>query len=115
MPSVPYAWTPIDLKLSKVSLPDGRVLDAPSYFVTSGDAVWKTVQLIEDIDLEVLQVDPDETACLLALSRLRKRARELLQIFTQLRGEKLFLETEWTLTGFCVQAKNPRSVKASSS
>ena len=89
---------------------------AKSYFVTSGDAVQKTLKMIDDlktideyldfISEEVIYVGKED------MQKRLTQAKQLLTHFTDVRGAATFLEVEWNNHVLYATPKNPRPVSA---
>jgi hypothetical protein len=89
---------------------------AKSYFVTSGDAVQKTLKMIDDLKTideyldfigeEVIYVGKED------MQKRLTQAKQLLTYFTDVRGAATFLEVEWNNHALYATPKNPRPVSA---
>lgn len=88
--------------------------NAKSYFVTSGDAVQKTLKMIDDLRTidEYLEFTSDEQSYVgkEALQKRLNQARQLLSYFIDVRGPATFLEVEWNNHVLFATPKNPRPV-----
>ena len=87
---------------------------AKGYFVTSGDAVQKTLKMIEDLRtideyLELTSEEPIYVGKADLCSRLGQ-AEQLLAHFIEVRGSATFLEVEWNNHVLFATPKNPRPV-----
>lgn len=81
------------------------------YFITSGDAIKKTIMLRSDLIStisRVLSLYTDALRYKLALTTLLSSIDKLLSDLEFARGDALFLETEWYDHVLFVVPKNPR-------
>lgn len=88
-------------------VPPGPI-DAKRYFVTSGDAIFKTRALVRDIRARL--PEPDSNATLGLLEQL-EGAERLLECLVRARGDRVHLELEWDDEHrLWAIPKNPRGV-----
>jgi hypothetical protein len=88
--------------------PDTLAIDPKSCFVTSGDAVQKAKHLVKSITRVVDQLD--RSAYKRALANTVKQAARLVRKLDEIKGENVFLETEFdSAHRLLVIPKNPRS------
>lgn len=78
------------------------IFDPKNYFVTSGDAVFKTKFMISELKSR-LQKEGSES-----LARSLKQAEQLMEKLLKARGPDCFLETEWDQHILKCIPKNPR-------
>ena len=91
-------------------------LDPEMYYITSGDAICKTMQLQKDLWLLVGKVQklsskkPTKKLALYlkALYSCAVRSKVLIDKLKVARGSAIFLETEWRDRRVIAVAKNPR-------
>jgi hypothetical protein len=98
-------------------IPAGTLLvepiDPEDYFITSGDAVRKTWQLIKDIEslvkqVEVLEPSPERESILVQCIKVLEGSRKMKADLEIARGKFIFMETEWECSVLIVIPKNPR-------
>ena len=96
----------------ELSLPK---FDPNRYYITSGDAIQKTLQLIEEME-EIRTpinsiVDPPLPVqeFITKLSNAIDAAHRMMTDLAKARGTALFLETEWAQNVLICMPKNPRS------
>lgn len=93
--------------------------DPNTYFITSGDAINKTIMLIADLELfkshiqECINVHltytTPEIEFISTIDTAIKNANKLLDDLYTAKGENCFLETEWENHRLYVVPKNPRA------
>ena len=101
---------------TEFGLTDIPSLDPEMYYVTSGDAIRKTMQLQKDLWILVGKVQkiagkkPAKKLALYlkALYSCAVRSKILIDKLKVARGEAIFLETEWRDRRVIAVAKNPR-------
>lgn len=88
----------------------GRKAIVPrNYYITSGDAIQKATALIRDVETEL--DDPGirpSHPYKAALRRVLGQCKKLYDKLVEIRGDAVFLETEWNDHVLYVLAKNPR-------
>jgi len=96
-------------------------LDPNRYYITSGDAIRKTSQLIKDIykyagearkKLKSLEQTPEEVEFEKKSWEAAGKAQKLMKELEKTRGKNIFLETDRSQGSLIVVAKNPRSALA---
>lgn len=80
--------------------------DPKSYFVTSGDAVFKTTYMISELNSRISK--EEDPATLESLKYSLSQANSLMEKLLKARGPDCFLETEWDQHVLKCLAKNPR-------
>jgi hypothetical protein len=80
-------------------------IDPKSYFITSGDAVQKTIYMISQ--LQALE-KRHKNKYRRAVKKNILKAEALLALLIDARGSDCFLETEWENHNLKVVPKNPR-------
>ena len=101
---------------SKFGLTDAPSLNPEMYYVTSGDAICKTVQLRKDLWLLINRVKdaagkkPNKKwqKYLTALYSCASKSTVLINKLKAAKGDAIFLETEWRDRRVICVAKNPR-------
>ncbi|MFA5767152.1 MAG: hypothetical protein WC919_04470 [Candidatus Paceibacterota bacterium] len=101
---------------SEFDLTDVPSLDPEIYYVTSGDAICKTMQLHKDLWILVGKIQkmvnkkPNKklSTYLKALYSCAVKSKVLIDKLKVARGEAVFLETEWRDRRVIAVAKNPR-------
>lgn len=108
--------------LSKLTPPPGfsvKPIDPTDYYITSGDAIQKTKYLakilwdyagrvrheLHEMENPTLEQSEFESECW----RQAGAATKLLNLLIKVRGEDVFLETEWDAHRLICIPKNPRS------
>jgi hypothetical protein len=87
---------------------DDKGVDPQYYFVTSGDAVHKTVAMQRDLRNHIKQWQGKKRYAL-ALRKSLKDVDRLLKLLCKIRGDDIFLETEYINRVLTVTPKNPRT------
>jgi hypothetical protein len=90
-----------------------EAINPHNYFITSGDAIQKTLQLIKDYEKLCAAKPADANKAkyyeyILELANQMENARTLLSLLYKAKGDNIFLETEWCLHKLYVLPKNPR-------
>lgn len=80
-------------------------LDPKSYFITSGDAVQKTLYMLEEMRAMEKKIKNKYKR---ALKKNIVKAEKLLELLIDARGPDCFLETEWENHTLKCVPKNPR-------
>jgi hypothetical protein len=101
---------------AEFGLSDVPMLDPEMYYVTSGDAICKTIQLQKDLWALVSKVrilaskKPTKkmASYLKALYSCASKSKVLIDKLKEARGSAVFLETEWRDRKVIAVAKNPR-------
>ena len=101
---------------TEFGLVDVPSLNPEMYYVTSGDAICKTIQLQKDLWLLIAKVKqaagkkPTKKLqkYLSALYSCASRSQVLINKLKIARGDAIFLETEWRDRRVIAVAKNPR-------
>lgn len=108
----PLVW-PADFHDRSIgySVSAGEELILVDLFRTSGDAVQKCDQALEDLRHLMLMTDPESADAFIAMDVLR-RCLALRERMIEIRGSDVLVETEWMGEGkFTVRPTNPRKKK----
>lgn len=100
-------------------------LDPANYFITSGDAIQKTIKLLSDLKehskklKSIQKKGPAFRTYSVKVAKATDGARKMLKALQKARGKAVFLETEWGVGSACdssgnvcqlllIKPKNPR-------